>query len=323
MGYAVLKGTAYALPESVLSNEALAEAFPEWTVAKIEAKTGIKQRYIAGDDEYASDFAVLAAEKLFKTYAITASDIDFILYCTQSPDYALPTTACVLQDRLGCSNAVGALDFNLGCSGYVYGLSLAKGLVETEQAKNVLLLTADTYSKYIIPDDKTVRTIFGDGASATWISNDSEAQAIFPAALGTNGEGAKNLIAHGSALRKSDSEVIGLEMNGPEIFKFTLDVVPGVVKQALERSGLTEDQIDLYVLHQANQYMLDFLRKKMNIPESKFVLELEGFGNTVSSTIPIALTETLKKTQCKYAMLVGFGVGYSWGAVVVDLGAIS
>ena len=327
MKYAVLRGSEYALPESVLSNKDLAEAFPEWTVDKIEAKTGIKQRHITKADEYASDLAISAAEKLFKKHVVSASNIDFILYCTQSPDYALPTTACMLQERLGCSNAIGALDFNLGCSGYVYGLSLAKGLIETEQATNVLLLTADTYSKYINSDDKTVRTIFGDGASATWISNTSESEAIFSAAVGTDGRGAEHLVAHGSGLKKTDSEDLkGLKMNGPEIFKFTLDVVPEIIEKALEKAGIQEKEVDLYVFHQANQYMLDFLRKKIGIPTAKFVLELGNFGNTVSSTIPIALSEVLKKKEqkrYKYAMLVGFGVGYSWGAVVVDLEVMS
>ncbi|MDF1678173.1 MAG: ketoacyl-ACP synthase III [Legionellaceae bacterium] len=320
---AVLKGVEYALPQAVVSNADLAEMFPEWSVEKIGAKTGIHKRHIAAVDEYASDFAVLAAQNLFTHYNISAEEIDFILYCTQSPDYPLPTTACILQARLGCSKAVGALDFNLGCSGYVYGLALAKGLVETGQAQHVLLLTADTYSKYIQPTDKSVRTIFGDGASASWISRGASETAIFPAALGTNGEGAKHLMAHGSGLRKSDAAEIGLVMNGPEIFNFTLDVVPDIVEQALERSGLAEAQIDLYIFHQANAYMLEFLRKKLDIPASKFVLELGEFGNTVSSTIPIALTELLKKGRhCKYAMLVGFGVGYSWGAIVVDLEAV-
>ncbi len=326
MAYAVLRGSEYALPDSVLSNKDLAETFPEWTIDKIEAKTGIKQRHITDENEYASDLAILAAEKLFKNHVISVLEIDFILYCTQSPDYALPTTACILQERLGCSNAIGALDFNLGCSGYVYGLSLAKGLIETEQATNILLLTADTYSKYINPDDKTVRTIFGDGASATWIGSDAEVVSIFPAALGTDGRGAKHLVAHGSGLRKPEDDAEGLKMNGPEIFKFTLEVVPEIIQKALEKAGVQEKEIDLYVFHQANQYMLDFLRRKIGIPTSKFALELSNFGNTVSSTIPIALSEVLKKKehkQYKYVMLVGFGVGYSWGAVVVDLEAMS
>jgi len=326
MRHAVLKGVEYALPDSVLSNEDLAKDFPEWSIEKIEAKTGISQRHIARADEYASDFACLAAQKLFASYKVTAEAIDFILYCTQSPDYALPTTACMLQERLACSNAVGALDYNLGCSGYVYGLAMAKGLIETHQANNVLLLTADTYSKYIEPNDKTVRTIFGDGASASWIGNDASQVSIFPAAFGTDGRGAKNLIAHGSGLKKAEEGLHGLKMNGPEIFTFTLDVVPDIIQKSLGRAGIQEEQIDLYVFHQANQYMLEFLRKKMNIPTSKFVFKLREFGNTVSSTIPIALTEILKNNEakgCKYVMLVGFGVGYSWGAVVIDLEAMS
>ncbi|MCH9756781.1 MAG: ketoacyl-ACP synthase III [Gammaproteobacteria bacterium] len=323
MSHAVLKAVEYALPDKILSNQDLIDIFPDWTIEKIEAKTGIKQRHIARSDEYASDFAVRAAEKLFEHHLISAVDIDFILYCTQSPDDLVPTTACILQERLGCSKTTGALDYNLGCSGYVYGLSIAKGLIETGQARNVLLLTADTYSKYLLPEDRAVRTIFGDGGSASWIGSDAKDTYIFPAAFGSDGAGSKHLAAHGFGLKQLEGdESKGFKMNGPEVFKFALEVVPDIIAKALERAGIQEDQIDLYIFHQANQYMLEVLRKKCNIPMNKFVVALSHFGNTVSSTIPIALSEVSKNNeqQChQYAMLVGFGTGYSWSAAVINL----
>src|SRR5665647_684105 len=169
---AYIKSISYYLPEEVLTNEKLVELFPEWTVDKIASKIGVTSRHIAAVNETAADMAVCAAENLFTEHAIDRSSIDFVLLCTQSPDYFLPTSACLLQNRLGLSTTCGALDFNLGCSGFVYGLSLAKGLITANIAKNVLLLTAETYSKHIHPKDKGNRTIFGDASAATLVSTE-------------------------------------------------------------------------------------------------------------------------------------------------------
>jgi 3-oxoacyl-[acyl-carrier-protein] synthase-3 len=322
----------YYLPEAVLTNQQLTEAFPDWPVDEIEEKTGICRRHIAGEQECSSDLATAAARKLFLSGACRPEDVDFILLCTQSPDYFLPTTACILQERLGVAPSAGALDFNLGCSGYVYGLALAKGLVETGQAQCVLLITAETYSKFIHPRDKSVRTIFGDAASATLVEEGAE-RAIGPLVFGTDGKGAQNLIVPAGGMRlrhAAESDVrddfgnqrtdSSLFMNGPEIFQFTLRAVPDVVKRLLARSGLSQEEIDLFVFHQANRYMLSHLRRKMNIPEEKFYVHLRDCGNTVSSTIPIALKHASLEGTLKAGMkvmLVGFGVGYSWGAAIV------
>ena len=323
----------YALPARVLGNEEIAAQFPDWSVAKISAKTGISERHIAAKDEYSSDLAFSACRKLFDTGTCAPADFDFLILCTQSPDYFLPSTACLLQSRLNLPQSCGAFDFNLGCSGYVYGLGVAKGLIETGQARNVLLVTAETYSKFLREDDKTVRTIFGDAATATWVAG-REAPAGAPADLGpfvygTDGSGADNLIVKRGGLRSGafnagpDAQAAAaplLHMNGPEIFNFTLRVVPGCVKQLLERSGLSLEAVDFFVMHQANRYMLEHLRDKMGIPPSKFMVFMENTGNTVSSTIPIALHEALKSgllKQGQVLLLVGFGVGCSWGGAVV------
>ncbi len=167
---AAIRAIEYYLPEKAVTTEQLSAEFPEWSVQKIDEKTGIQVRRIAGEDECSSDLGVAAAQKLFESGACAAHDIDYVLFCTQSPDYFLPTTACLIQDRLGIPTSAGALDFNLGCSGFVYGLGLAQGLIESGQAANVLLLTAETYSKFIHPRDRSVRTIFGDAAAATLVS---------------------------------------------------------------------------------------------------------------------------------------------------------
>ncbi len=162
-----IKAISYYLPTDYLDNFNLSSIFPDWTAEKISDKVGIKKRHIAAADETAADLAEKSALKLFKEHCIDPSSIDFLLLCTQSPDYFLPTTACVLQNKLGLSTSIGALDFNLGCSGFVYGLSIAKGLISAGIAKNVLLITSETYSKHIHPLDKKNRTIFGDAAAAS------------------------------------------------------------------------------------------------------------------------------------------------------------
>ena len=289
-----IKAISYYLPESILDNKEINNNFPEWSIDKISSKTGIYKRHIAAKDEFTSDMAVKAALKLFNEYDISPSEIDFILLCTQSPDHFLPTTACLIQNRLNIPTTAGALDFNLGCSGYIYGLALAKGLVNSKIAKNILLITSETYSKFINPNDKSNRTIFGDGASATLISTDGFAD-ILDFELGTDGSGGENLIVKNGACKYPTSNSIddNLYMNGPEIFNFTSKSVPSLVEFTLNKNNLLIEDINMFVFHQANKYMLNFLRKKIGISEDRFYINLEEYGNTVSSTIPIALKEAM------------------------------
>ena len=310
----------YHLPERTLTNGELADEHPEWSVAKIEAKTGIRQRHLADPTETALDLGARASEKLFLSGLVDRAEIDFVLLCTQTPDYPLPTSACILQDRLGLGKTVGALDFNLGCSGFVYGLGLAKGLVETGQARTVLLVTADTYSKLLAPEDHSVRTIFGDAAAATLVRAQAPGTASMgPFVFGTDGSGAGNLIVRSGGMREG-GPIGQLTMNGPEIFRFTLDVVPKLIEETLSRASLGRDDIDLYVFHQANAFMLEHLRRKLEISLDRFVINLDDCGNTVSSTIPIALKRCSadgRVTPGHRLMLVGFGVGYSWASAVI------
>ena len=329
----------YCLPEALLKNEELASRFGDWTPEKITEKTGITERHIARSDECASDLAVQACVNLFASDICRPEVIDYLLLCTQSPDYFLPTTACVVQERLGLPTTCGALDFNLGCSGFVYGLGLAKGLVETGQAKNVLLVTAETYSKFIHENDRSVRTIFGDGAAATLIQavntgDEISDEPIGSFIYGTDGRGAKNLIVPVGGMRQrtaiadeahvdefgNERALSNLYMNGGEIFSFTLRAVPEAVNKLLESMRLHLEDIDLFVFHQANKYMLDHLRKKMKIPEEKFVIDMEHVGNTDPLTIPIALSNASKSgklTDGQRVLIVGFGVGYSWAATII------
>jgi 3-oxoacyl-[acyl-carrier-protein] synthase III len=329
---AYIKAISYYLPDNILTNNHLVELFPEWTVEKIASKIGVNERHVTAAGETASDLALKAAEKLFVENNIDKSEIDFILLCTQSPDYFLPASACIIQDRLGIPTNCGALDFNQGCSGFVYGLSLAKGLVVGGIAKNVLLLTAETYSKYIHPDDKGNRTIFGDASSATLISGDGFAE-IGNFSLGTDGRGAENLIVKTGGMRykekandlsydESNNPVSSdyLYMNGGEVFNFTAETVPLLVSDVLLKNSLNQDEIDLFVFHQANKYMINYLRKLLEIEKDKFFVYIENVGNTVSSTIPIALSEAKSENLLKgNVLLAGFGVGYSWSGVVLNI----
>lgn len=337
MKRAVIAAIETYLPESLLSNEQLAGELGNWDAKQIFDKTGIAARHIAGHDECSSDLGVEAAKKLFENGVCTPDDIDFLLFCTQSPDYFLPASACLMQDRLGLSKDCGVLDFNQGCSGFVYGLGLAKSLVETNLATNVLLITAETYSKFVNPRDRSARTIFGDGAAATLVKSiDSDVDLIGPFVFGTDGRGANNLIVPAGGLRRPFSADTAIEredegnwrseqnlfMNGPEIFNFTLQSVPVAVNQLLQKSGYKLEQVDYFVFHQANKFMLDRLRSKIKIPPEKFWLNMENVGNTVSSTIPIALDSARQQDKIKlgdHVMLVGFGVGYSWAATIIQI----
>lgn len=329
---AFIKAISYYLPEKVLTNEELVREFPEWSVDKIASKVGINQRHVVPEDETSADLATKAAEKLFNENSVDKNSIDFILFCTQSPDYFLPTSACVIQDNLGLPTSCGALDFNLGCSGYVYGLSLAKGLIFAGIAKNVLLLTGETYSKFMHPKDKGNRTIFGDAGSASLISGDGFAE-IGNFDLGTDGKGANNLMVKSGGMRYREAindmtldengnpiSSDHLNMNGAEIFNFTIDAVPQLVRNTLIKNNLELSDIHLCAFHQANKYMLNFLRKKLKIEEDKFYYYMSEVGNTVSSTIPILLTEAEKEGKLSgNILLAGFGVGYSWGGTILKI----
>jgi len=332
MRKAFIKGISYYLPERVVSNEELLAEFPEWSVDKVASKVGVGSRHLAAPEETAGDMAEKAARRLFEEYEVNPKEIDFVLLCTQSPDYFLPSTSCILQNRLGIPKSSGAFDFNLGCSGCIYGMAVAKGLIAGGIANNVLLLTAETYQKYIHPSDKSNRSIFGDGAAACLISTDGNAE-IGDFIVGTDGSGAEDLILRTGAARcrqrtggvAEDEEGHArfddyLYMNGSAVFNFTLEVVPALIKEVLAKNKMGEDNIDYYLLHQANKFMLNTIRKVCGLPKEKFYVNLEETGNTVSSTVLIGLKQCLESGTIRTGMNVmvaGFGVGLSWGGAVL------
>ncbi|MBC8351322.1 MAG: ketoacyl-ACP synthase III [Planctomycetes bacterium] len=327
MKYAAIGPISVHLPEKVETNDQLKAEFPSWDLDLIYSKTGIAQRHIAAADECASDLGVAAAKKLFAANEIDPQSIDFLLLCTQTPDYPLPTTACLMQDRLGLPTSAGAIDFNLGCSGFVYGLSLADGLIRSGAAKRVLLVTAETYSKYIHPTDRSLRTIFGDGATATLLeASDEPSLSAFQ--FGTDGSGADTLlVTKGGARPQEDAHKprhrhrwpSDLYMDGPSLINFTVGAIPKLVDNILGAAELTKEDIGLYLLHQATYKMLDQLQDRLGLTEERMPVVLQDYGNTVSSTIPIVIHDMRAAGRLHLAspnMLVGFGVGWSWAGCI-------
>lgn len=320
-------------PESILTNDMISQEFPNWNPEKIEEKIGVVQRHVVEKNETALDLAFHAASKALEGY--DKSKIGFVILCTQSPEYILPTTACILQSKLNLSKNVGAFDYNLGCSGYIYGLAMAKSLIMSNMSKSVLLVTSETYTKHINKLDFANRSIFGDAATATIIEND-EIEHIHEFIFGTDGEGACNLIIPNGGSRNShDENAILLDaqngnkrtdndlfMNGPEIFNFTITTIPKLIDEVLKKNELEISNVDYFIFHQANKFMLDYLRKKLKVPTEKFYNNIVNVGNTVSSTIPIALKDCLDNNLVKSGdkvLLCGFGVGYSWGATIITI----
>ena len=328
-------GIEYVLPERELSNDELARVFKTWTAEKIWKKTGISSRHISSGGEMASDLGVKATEKLISSTGINRKDIDFLIFVSQSPDYLLPTTACIIQERLDLKKQSGAFDINLGCSGYIYGLAVAKGLVESDLAQNVILITSETYTKHINNLDRSVRTIFGDGAAATLIGHGGMTIGKFD--FGTDGSGKDLLMIPAGGMRMLKSEETSREiddngnirskeqlyMDGTGIFEFTIREVPVSVNNVLKTSNLSKDNVDVFVFHQANKFMLDFLQRQMEIDKEKFYQDFSDIGNTVSASIPIALKRAMEKDIVKrnqIVLLCGFGVGLSWGSTIIHTG---
>lgn len=326
---AVLTGLASYLPEERLTNEMLAEEFPDLDPKKIEVKTGIANRRRATDGVYTSDLAMLAANNLFALDPGHKEGIDFLILVTVSPDYLVPGTAALIQSGLELPSSVGAVDLQMACAGYTYALGMASAMIESGRASKILLITADRYTPYGDRGVQGVKSIFGDAATATLLerSDNAKGGVVGASCYGTDGTGARNLIIPTSGMKGilgDETNDVGrptLEMDGAEVFNFTLRVIPGHVQESLDASGVEIDDIDLFIFHQANAFMLNHLRRRMKIPEEKFVLFINDVGNTGASTIPLALESAMKDGRVQpgsRVLLVGFGTGYSWSSALVE-----
>jgi len=318
---------AVHFPSRVETSDTLGAEHPEWHIAELTEKTGIRQRYLAADNETASDLGFAACSKLFREHEIDPASIDFLLYCTQTPDYPLPTTACLLQDRLGLSIHCGALDFNLGCSGFVYGLSLAEGLIATGQARRILLVTAETYSKYIDADDRSLRPIFSDAAAATLIEA-VDSPCLLGFNFGTDGKGADTLIVNDGGARLPQDAIqprrrkrwgSRLYMDGQSLMDFTVVSIPQLIRNILGKARLNMEDVDILLMHQATRKMLELLQTALGVGDDRLPIRLEERGNTVSSTLPILIEDLRGEGKLQpgsNTILVGFGVGWSWAGCV-------
>lgn len=321
------------LPDARLTNAELAERFPEWSVDKIAAKTGIRDRHVVGPGETTSDLAIGAGRKLIDREAIDPSTVDYLIVCTQTADYLMPAVSMLVHAALGLRPSAGAIDITHGCSGYVVALGLASALIDSGQAQQVLVITADTYSRIVNEADKSVRTLFGDGASATLVVR-SERAGIHSFVYGSEGAGAESLVVPNGGLAApgrfpaADPERRGLVSNGYDfymdgtaVFNFAIRVVPPTAAEVLTKAGWATDDVDSWILHQANAFMLSHLRRKLEVAEDRFVIELEQTGNTVSSSIPLAIEAARAKgvgAPGTRSVLIGFGVGLSWAGMAVD-----
>ncbi len=313
---------SYYLPEIVEGTDVLERDNPDWDIQKILQKTGINQRYISSEVQTAVDLAYESG-KLLLSGVLNKAEIDLLILVTQSPDYVLPSSACILQDQLGLSKSCMAFDVNLGCSGFVYALGIASSLIDSGVAHKGLILCADTYTKYIEKNDRTCRPIFSDGAAAVLVES-YNIDSIGPFEFGTDGSGYNHLIVKGSGSRVSslakDSSRGSLEMHGSDVFLFTMRAVPLCVEQLLYRAGLSIEKIDLFVFHQASKLVIDNLIRTLSLEKSKVFTNYESIGNTVSASIPIALKDADMQGRLKEGdiiMLIGFGVGLSWGSTLI------
>jgi 3-oxoacyl-[acyl-carrier-protein] synthase-3 len=317
---------AYYLPKNSLTHSELCDRFGFEHMERTLTNTGIVNRRVTVNDEIASDLAYNAAQNLISQHNIDKSSIDFLIFASQMPDYLLPTTACILQDRLGLNVDIGAFDLNLGCSQFVYAHSVAYSLVKSGIAKKVLVLTADTPSRIIDPNDYSVVPLFGDGATAAIIEPVEDNYGFKAFKFGTNGKEFRSLIWKSSGLRNlaSCQEPYStspdfMSMDGQKVFLFTLKTVPASLKDFLAINSYSIEDIDFFCFHQASKMIVTSLEKKLNIPSSKINHVYQQIGNCGGSTVGISLCEGLKNSMIMPGSLVvmsAFGVGLSWGNCV-------
>lgn len=323
-----LRALRHVLPEGRLSNADLVAANPDWNADKIYAKTGIRSRRVVPPEQTAGDLGLLATRELLDRDCVAPGRIDALLFISQSADYLLPATACVLHDRLGLSTRCAAFDINLGCSGFTYGLWLAGSLIESRTASQVLLICSETYSRYCDLHDLATVSLFGDGAAAALITADSASALarLGPTVLGTDGNGACNLIVPQGGARARTTNPDGggrprLVMDGPEVFQFALDRIGPALSDLFNVAGKTREDIDLFLFHQANRFMLSTLREELCLPAERFPIDVEEVGNAATASLPILVSRCLQAgmihSGCR-SVLAGFGVGFSWALTYAE-----
>ena len=334
---AEIRGIAYVLPDLVVTNEMLNAENPTWEMSRVSARTGVAKRHVAREDETAFDLASRACARLFEEHLEAHDQIDAILFCTQSGDYVMPPNSCLLHESLNLPENVFAIDFNLACSGFVYGLGLAQSLLASGIATNVLLVTAETYSKHINPGDRSARSLFGDGAAATWITSSVSGRGLIGIQCATSGKDHRRFIipAGGSRMPRTLETAVArlddsgnlrsledIHMDGAGILSIVSSAVPRQVRTLLERANMTMDDIDLVILHQASKMVMDSLNARLRVPPEKSFSNLLEVGNTVSASIPIAMRDATDAGRIRPGdriLVSGFGVGISWATAIIEM----
>ena len=304
----------YTLPKKKVSIKKICRK-NNWSYERTIQSTGIKYKYVSNKNETALKLAFSACKKL----KFNRTDIDALIYVTQSPEYLLPTTACILQNMLKLRKNILAYDINQGCSGFVYGLFTSFSFLKQQQIKNVLLVCSDTYTKYIKKGNKSCETIFSDGASAMILKKNLSKKSSF--LFGTDGSGFNDLIVKNSATNYNKNLTPEIFMDGKKVLMFTMANIPKFIFNLLKKNRLKINQIKYFIFHQASKVVIDNLIRKMNLPSNKVYCNYEKIGNTVSSTIPIALYDLNKRKKIKRGdrlLLCGFGVGYSMAASIIQ-----
>ena len=331
-----IAGIVSAIPEMVLDASELEQKFGAEDTRKIIDNIGVRERHVVEGNMCASDLCLSAAEVLLQQLGWSRESIDVVVFVSQTPDHVLPATACSLHGNLNLAKHCAAFDINLGCSGYVYGLWVVSQLMSTGQSRRALLLSGDTISKLISDEDRSAYPLFGDAGSATAVEyKPGSEEMVF--VVGTDGKGAEHLIVPAGGFRHPKNEGTAkrykqadgntrsdeqLRMDGAEIFTFTLREVPPLVKATLQTKGWSIDDVDAFVFHQANAYILNYLARRIKIPADKFILAMESYGNTSCASIPLALTsspQTAIGNGSRKLLLAGFGVGLSWAAAALVL----
>jgi 3-oxoacyl-[acyl-carrier-protein] synthase-3 len=328
---------SYALPEAVLTNAELGENYPHWNMDRLAERTGVQSRHIAGDGETALDLTMRACQALTSTGDLEKGEIDAVIFCTETPDYPLPPNACLLHGRLGLGTEVAAFDINLACSGYIYGLELARSLIVSGSARKVLLATGDTYTRLIHPEDRATRCLFGDGAAVSLISAAQDSSGFIDIKLGTSGQNHERFIVRaggarmprGAETRQEVSDRSGnirsaenIEMDGLGVLSFFNSTVPPHVLDTLSRNGLSVPDVDLFVFHQASKVALDSLQRQLKIADENMLVALSEVGNLVSASIPVAFQQAIEGGRVSSGNLIafcGFGVGLSWGTALLRM----
>lgn len=330
---AYLNYANYLLGSIAVSNKDLHDKFPSYSEEKIFTTTGVKKRFTNPKGTLSSDFGVACAEDFFKKFSVKKTEIDFLIFCTEVPDYIAPATSCIVQHKLGLKTSIGTLDLSFGCSGYTYGLSIAKALVESGIAKNILFICADHPTSVIPADNSILHFLFSDGASTNLISSNTIGPSIKSFIFGTDGSGEREMMVKNSGLKEAKNkewfsnqsnsglQMGRMEMNGEAVFNFALSEIPQLIKETLKKNKLKFEDVDFFVFHQASRIILKTLKRKLKIPDEKFLSNLEFYGNTVSSSIPIELIEAEQNSLIKKGMrvlIVGFGIGFSCSGTILE-----